>query len=713
MSTLVARRLRGESGASLVIAMAFLTLFGVFIAALLGFAATSFKATVAVHDQGMAVYAAEGAVDTALTRIRNQPTMQLGQSGDTGCGLTFPALDGAPPASVTCTPQTPAGAVRPGIDGPANAILTMNGNLAVTGGGLLRTTGSVFANGGVDLGGATLDASDWAANATGACTPDPATNPTRWLAVQTQCNAADPTGDGAYPGYPSRIGELLVNGGIPKAKRNPKPTCVGRIVTFLPGYYDKSDHFEKDWSKDKKIKKACTPTNSAPLKEVVYLQPGVYYLNFTQKKKNPPPDTTDTKLIWNVKNNVRVVGGPPKGNWYSAGTAPPVPAAGATEPAACQPGPGAGGGVQVILGSASRIQLDTATSSLELCAPSDGPPANRIALYGWGPDDVETAPETITLRPSAFANVTGFLAYNARENLLGQPDPDPEIPVDPDTPVIDGFSASVTIPKNGRAAVTLSGFDWVDEDFPDGQVDIPKGFTIASAVLRIRHQENPASSVRPVPGGIRVRVDSNMGAGDDCDVITPPATDTFASPPDYETYSCPKMVGKKTKNDAKGDFASSLVITYEVNVDNLATTQPVTSLLDGIEFDLTFRPVLFAQSGCITAGTCSMLVFPPSATATAAIWGTVYAPGGHLAVNFNGARNTVFDRGVVVKSLNVANLPATDATGRFRLANGSGRTVELVGFADGNRRVRAVVRIVDAATRPGWIAQVRKWSVTR
>ena len=144
------RRLHGEDGASLVLAMAFLILFGLILVALLGFAVTSFKAGGDVGDREKATYAADAAIDTAVARMRQDAGMQTGRNasytGSQPCGLTYHPTDGTPDATATCNPQTTSGAVLPGIDGPANTILTRAGGLTATGGPLV-TNGNVFVNG--------------------------------------------------------------------------------------------------------------------------------------------------------------------------------------------------------------------------------------------------------------------------------------------------------------------------------------------------------------------------------------------------------------------------------------------------------------------------------------------------------------------------------------------------------------------------------------
>src|SRR4051794_41186552 len=71
-----AKRLKGERGASLLLALGFLALCGVLIPAIVNLGSTNLVDTSRLHDQRSVVYAADGAVDAALQYLRV----------DTGCG---------------------------------------------------------------------------------------------------------------------------------------------------------------------------------------------------------------------------------------------------------------------------------------------------------------------------------------------------------------------------------------------------------------------------------------------------------------------------------------------------------------------------------------------------------------------------------------------------------------------------------------------------
>src|SRR4051812_22405937 len=64
-----------DDGAILLIALAFLLLFGVFIAALLGETSTSFKATQVVQSRIAKTYNADAGIDYAIMKMRRDATI--------------------------------------------------------------------------------------------------------------------------------------------------------------------------------------------------------------------------------------------------------------------------------------------------------------------------------------------------------------------------------------------------------------------------------------------------------------------------------------------------------------------------------------------------------------------------------------------------------------------------------------------------------------
>lgn len=84
MNRLRARR-RDESGQTLLLALGFLTFFGVICAGLLNFAFTNFRSSVNLRDVRSVQFAADGAVDAAINRARFDTTAGFPIQNGTGC----------------------------------------------------------------------------------------------------------------------------------------------------------------------------------------------------------------------------------------------------------------------------------------------------------------------------------------------------------------------------------------------------------------------------------------------------------------------------------------------------------------------------------------------------------------------------------------------------------------------------------------------------
>ena len=141
-----------------MLALAFMTLFGVGAVALAQFGSASFQAVAAVRDQGESVYAAEGAVDTSIANVRHDSA-----AGGSACPtLTMPSVAGHA-ITATCSGQATTGGAAAGVNAPAQALLTLatgaeDGITLTQGAGRLGINGTVFSNSGITANPGVLDA---------------------------------------------------------------------------------------------------------------------------------------------------------------------------------------------------------------------------------------------------------------------------------------------------------------------------------------------------------------------------------------------------------------------------------------------------------------------------------------------------------------------------------------------------------------------------
>src|SRR5437879_5717516 len=84
MNRLLARR-REEGGQTLLLALGFLTFFGVICAGLLNFAFTNLRSSISLRDVRAVHFAADGAVDAAINRARFDASAGFPIQSGTGC----------------------------------------------------------------------------------------------------------------------------------------------------------------------------------------------------------------------------------------------------------------------------------------------------------------------------------------------------------------------------------------------------------------------------------------------------------------------------------------------------------------------------------------------------------------------------------------------------------------------------------------------------
>ena len=144
-------RLHGEDGASLLIALAFLSLFGLLVPALLNLGITDLEATGRLREQRTDVYTADGATDGAIQYLRTHSSCGRPIAGS--CPISqFQYSD--PVAGITAT--TTWQYVGNGFDFDRTLYLT------TTEGAVTRVTARVIFRDSIpNAGGAPVDVVNW------------------------------------------------------------------------------------------------------------------------------------------------------------------------------------------------------------------------------------------------------------------------------------------------------------------------------------------------------------------------------------------------------------------------------------------------------------------------------------------------------------------------------------------------------------------------
>lgn len=443
--SLAGRMASEESGAVLVFALVFLSLFGVAVASLLGFAETSFRATIAVRGQRADAYAADGAVDGAINRVRS--SLEEGRDPILGLGCTDTSVpSNGLTVTVACQGKSGSG-VSTGanpLSKPKHAILTLGTSGSEVGieqksNATLKIHGDVFSNSTIENNGGagSVTAVDGVVSALGACTGSGAiTSTSPPLRCSNTGGGAIPA-DGVDPNYP------------PASPTPPAPAAVpscpaSKIVTFTPGTYTDAGALNSLFASCSgalyHFPAAATGT-------------GVYYFDFRGSGAH----------LWTIQDeNANVVGGTPNG-WAPAPPRPAVPAPGGCK---TESDPGANHGVQFVFGGDSRFELKSGT--VELCAEPNVA-SQQIAFYG--PESGSAVPVSLTQVPAGWGSVVRF---TNPQNAL----------------VVDGLLTSDALLNgpNPLGSITLNTF----------APAIPAATIVTGATLRVAHGESSTSQIGTV-----------------------------------------------------------------------------------------------------------------------------------------------------------------------------------------------------------------------
>jgi hypothetical protein len=425
-------RLRDERGASMVIVLALMAIFGILMVAIGAQGQAGMLASTGLRNERASEYAAAGAMDGAINSMRG--TITKGRDG-----LACPPFYGASGnVVVDCSPLAGSGALQSASNtSPSYALLTTRGlpgydtgsGISTSGGNNpLLATGKVYSNTTIDTPKGLKGTES--VGAYGACSGPITGNP-------VQCNTGvhvdDPGGSGIDPTTGPWAAALQ---SVPAAA--PAFSCNGTtdVATMKPGaYYSLS-----------------TLTSSIGSCDVTYLEPGNYYFDFDQT------DPSNTR--WTIGNVV--IGGTAK-DWDPAvaGSSPTVPGAcyvdDASHPA----------GVQLMFAGTSRIRVN-GSGTLELC-PTYSTTSQQIVMYGRKTDQPGTGVPT-TYTPTG--------ATGASPSTMGTPLPNV---LSINGAVNNPPSGTVVSGKNAIGKVTLTGFD---------TSTIPAGSKITKVEVRVAHSEN-------------------------------------------------------------------------------------------------------------------------------------------------------------------------------------------------------------------------------
>lgn len=647
------RRMRGEDGVALALALAFLAGFGVLTGALLGFAETGTRTTGSLRGQTQNLYALDGAVDGAINAIRGNalfgrdPAMSaipcptntfsaggvsvaVACQGEPGSGW---GASGKAPDHAILTTSTHAG--ERGIEQVSPVSVTVNGSIFSNSDVLNSGTGSVMTVTG-DL------------EAVSTCT---ATPPAQIVATGTKyCSneavQADPA-HGVDPGYSP------ASAVVPAYRTVPGCPGANTEIDLLPGTYA-----------DAAALTALTDGSCSG--SLVHLAPdpaggvGVYYFDFRDAGEHE----------WVISDAfTNVVGGTAKG-WIAVPSPGPRPAV--PYPGACKVDADVApkDGIQIIFGGDSRMRL--AGGKVELC-PQPSTTSQEISIYGARSGS--GSPITAEIPTTAVLSSSGYTGGANAHAIEGA-----------GAPVEAVADLAVLSPS---ANLQL----W------DVAPSIPVGSLVTSARLRAAHREGPTKA-----SVLTISTTVSLGSRAASASVTPNTAYTEESLPlaaleglyeggllrtNYTTLLNPLSAEATSRLDGL-----ILEITYEA---------PAFRAQSGC---LVAQPYV---SGSPT--TCA--VIRATGTAGLAIQGTVYSPLAPIDVEVTNVSAQIFNRGIISRIARLGVAPVAGFAGGPIGVVRADRVVSFTGISGGTTLKARATFADGGGLTPGATVTIDRWTVRR
>ncbi|HEY3834490.1 MAG TPA: hypothetical protein VGO03_19510 [Acidimicrobiia bacterium] len=349
---------RNERGASLIIALVFVSTFSLVIVGSLNYASNSYNQATVTRSVRDASAAADAATQTLINAMRYD--INWGQDGSSCAGATYSVGDGRT-ATVSCSPESGSGGA---ISGNSSATTGMQPYPLLTDAAVAAPASSseagvtVTGSGTMDVSGANTYHSTSFSVASGSAYTDDSGS------VYTDGTCANVTPVGvcsAYAGgttYGTKVTSFKQTAPIASVPATQTaPSCPGtnKYLALSPGTYT-----------DAAALSALTNGSCPGL--VLHLLPGTFYFGFTQ---------TGSAAKWVISDpTVDVIGGTPKGWTVGPWTRrPTLPTVGACR-TAFDPTPSSG--VLLVFGAQSQLSV-TASHNVEFCAiPTGAAEANAI-----------------------------------------------------------------------------------------------------------------------------------------------------------------------------------------------------------------------------------------------------------------------------------------------------------------------------------------------
>lgn len=630
-----------DTGASLLVVLAFVTGVLVIASSLLAYSGTSLGGVKSTKFRNDVSYDVDGALKAGITQIRNSEFQNM---DPTTCGNYLTSSDGSATATAMNFPAsnqdgnkvvvTCSGGPNTGLDAenvpitasnrPGQAVLVLansgtgfdngrNGNLSVK--GKIRGNSTISSSGGGSSSITVLSGEVKAPSCSGTITV---------LNGTKDCAAPATWSD---PSYPVASGSMT---------HRSVPSCNTTTTSFEPGYYDDAEALSNR-------------INNCNAK-LFWFKPGVYYFDF--RNDAPSASTylsgTSTSTEWLINNqNALVVAGTPS----ISTTNPPAPSA--AIPGACVSplnSIGNNQGVTFIFGGSSRLNLTR--GYVEICgqySKSRPPTAFHGATTTTATDAHATA--TVTTPDTTHSNTTGDVPYNNPNGAITAADSTAATVLPSPTPSpVPTTAATARIPASSTASATFPGFAQT----------IPQHSTLTKADLVVIHRENRQGT--KAPQSVQVTLTPSPTGSPLAAVTVPQNYVNAATGGAFQTDTIDLLPTLASKVYADG--LTSLTAKYAVSTQSGGA---IDSYLDQIKLVLewdppTLRPIRTTDSTYRDTGQPILYTTTANNNRGLYIQGTTYVPTARLDLTLNNASAEVFRSGIVAWRAAVNINPSTAYT---------------------------------------------------
>lgn len=372
------RLLRADAGAALILALIVVAILAIGIGALLSFADTSIRATLAVRTQGKGAYGADGAVQAAINAIRK--TTQGADPANGGSCTSQPLTVNGVALTVDCQGLPGSGAPDDGGRGttPKAAVITLSTYPSGSGAGQEHAFEDNNPGSNVTINGGVSSAQDITVD-NGATLQIPAGKASAVLGSNPGCNLV---GSGTItplsaqscgvPGY-AATDPNYAPPPLPATTNPPLPACNPTgLNTLSPGIY--TDALTWTGLTGEPALTAFLTCSDPARGAIFWFQPGVYYFNFASATNDTSPI-----LIGGAKKSVYVAG--VQRGWTAASSVNAVQTLAQNSNSCDTTQPGA----EFVFGGYTRLGMTDGT--FEFCPWYDSNPAvaattPRISFYG-------------------------------------------------------------------------------------------------------------------------------------------------------------------------------------------------------------------------------------------------------------------------------------------------------------------------------------------